>query len=133
MADATRFLFSAIEKDPNEVYYFVTKKYTREEAENWIDDLPELIACCFPPSVVDEVTLDSQPTRSYRALPMENTDNAVLLYNTSLSGDMGATSPEGNDPNAIAVVKEDVLENCWTAPPRLIYSQTDSDSTVLST
>eukprot|EP00957_Ditylum_brightwellii_P208173 15356164-Ditylum_brightwellii.AAC.1 len=78
-----------------------------EEAENWIDDLPELLARHFPPSVMDKVTLDSQPTRSYRVLPTENTDDAVLVYNTILSGNMGATSPEGNDPDAIAVVKED--------------------------
>eukprot|EP00957_Ditylum_brightwellii_P062212 4721183-Ditylum_brightwellii.AAC.1 len=46
---------------------------------------------------------------------------------------MGATSPDGDDPNAIAVVKEDVLENCWMAPPQSVYSQTDTDSTDLST
>eukprot|EP00957_Ditylum_brightwellii_P124519 9490034-Ditylum_brightwellii.AAC.1 len=46
---------------------------------------------------------------------------------------MGATSPDGDDPNVIAVAKEDVLENCWTAPPQLVYSQMDTDSTILST
>eukprot|EP00957_Ditylum_brightwellii_P147638 11243169-Ditylum_brightwellii.AAC.1 len=46
---------------------------------------------------------------------------------------MGATSPDGDDPNVIAVVKEDVLENCWTAPPWLVYSQTDTNSMILST
>eukprot|EP00957_Ditylum_brightwellii_P147639 11243170-Ditylum_brightwellii.AAC.1 len=46
---------------------------------------------------------------------------------------MGATSPDGDDPNVIAVVKENVLENCWTAPPWSVYSQTDTNSTILST
>eukprot|EP00957_Ditylum_brightwellii_P106531 8128204-Ditylum_brightwellii.AAC.1 len=46
---------------------------------------------------------------------------------------MGATSPDGDDPNAIAVVKEDVLENCWALPPWSVYSQMDTDSTILST
>eukprot|EP00957_Ditylum_brightwellii_P025563 1932321-Ditylum_brightwellii.AAC.1 len=82
---------------------------------------------------MDTVTMDSHPTRSYRILPTENTDNDVLVYNTILSGVMVAESTDGDNPKAIAVVKEDVLENCWTAPPRLVYSQTDTDSTLLST
>eukprot|EP00957_Ditylum_brightwellii_P085013 6463840-Ditylum_brightwellii.AAC.1 len=43
---------------------------------------------------------------------------------------MGAISPEGDDPDVIAVVKEDVLENCWTAPPWSVYSLTDTNSTI---
>eukprot|EP00957_Ditylum_brightwellii_P070249 5337114-Ditylum_brightwellii.AAC.1 len=46
---------------------------------------------------------------------------------------MGATSPDGDDPNVIAVAKEDILENCWTAPPWSVYSQTDTDSMIVST
>eukprot|EP00957_Ditylum_brightwellii_P109051 8318675-Ditylum_brightwellii.AAC.1 len=82
---------------------------------------------------MDKVTTDTHPTRSYRILPTENTDDAVLVYDTILSSDMVAESPDGDNPKAIEVVKEDVLENCWTAPPRLVISQTDTDSTLLST
>eukprot|EP00957_Ditylum_brightwellii_P113899 8683177-Ditylum_brightwellii.AAC.1 len=46
---------------------------------------------------------------------------------------MVADSTDNDNPKAIAVVKEDVLENCWMAPPQLVYSQTDTDSTILST
>eukprot|EP00957_Ditylum_brightwellii_P191831 14603651-Ditylum_brightwellii.AAC.1 len=131
--DESMLLFSAIEKDPNKVYNFITKKYLRDEAENWIDDLPELLFCRFLPSDMDKVTTDTHPTRSYRVLPTKNTDDAVSVHNTILSGDMLAESPDGDDPKVIDVVEEDVLENCWTAPPPSVYSQTDTDSTLLST
>eukprot|EP00957_Ditylum_brightwellii_P146731 11169540-Ditylum_brightwellii.AAC.1 len=71
---------------------------------------------------MDTVTTDSHPTRSYRILPTENTDDAVSVYNAILSGVMVADSMDDDNPEAIALVKEDVLENFWTAPPRLVYS-----------
>eukprot|EP00957_Ditylum_brightwellii_P133250 10160498-Ditylum_brightwellii.AAC.1 len=37
MSDKSTRLFSAVEKDPNSVYYFVTKKALREEVEAWND------------------------------------------------------------------------------------------------
>eukprot|EP00957_Ditylum_brightwellii_P006430 488260-Ditylum_brightwellii.AAC.1 len=42
-SDESTRLFSAVEKDPNNIYYFVTKRALQEEAEAWIDDLPETL------------------------------------------------------------------------------------------
>eukprot|EP00957_Ditylum_brightwellii_P090992 6928449-Ditylum_brightwellii.AAC.1 len=65
-ADKSKHLFSAIEKDPNEVYYFVTSKVLQEEAELWIDNLPETLATWFSEYDMNNVTTDYHPTRSYR-------------------------------------------------------------------
>eukprot|EP00957_Ditylum_brightwellii_P099359 7568687-Ditylum_brightwellii.AAC.1 len=46
-ADKSKHLFSAVDKDPNEVYYFVTRNILREEAESWFDNLPETLATRF--------------------------------------------------------------------------------------
>eukprot|EP00957_Ditylum_brightwellii_P209282 15361076-Ditylum_brightwellii.AAC.2 len=64
-ADKSTLLFSAVEKDPNNVYDFVTKKALCEEAEAWIDDLPETLVTRFLVGDMDSVTTDTHPTRSY--------------------------------------------------------------------
>eukprot|EP00957_Ditylum_brightwellii_P077660 5901790-Ditylum_brightwellii.AAC.1 len=42
-------------------------------------------------------------------------------------------SSGGNDPEVIAIVKEDVLENCWKAPTRLVYLKSGTDAMLTST
>eukprot|EP00957_Ditylum_brightwellii_P188844 14374748-Ditylum_brightwellii.AAC.1 len=39
----------------------------------------------------------------------------------------------GIDLEDIAIVKEDVLENCWKAPTRSIYSKSGTDAMLTST
>eukprot|EP00957_Ditylum_brightwellii_P074380 5650926-Ditylum_brightwellii.AAC.1 len=62
-ADKTKHLFSAVEKDPNKVYYFVTSRILREEAELWINNQPETLATRFLKYDMNNVTTDSHPTR----------------------------------------------------------------------
>eukprot|EP00957_Ditylum_brightwellii_P145103 11051836-Ditylum_brightwellii.AAC.1 len=61
-ADKLMQLFSTIEKDLNDVYYFVTKKFLRGEAEHWINKLPEFLLRHFPPDDMDKITTDNQLT-----------------------------------------------------------------------
>eukprot|EP00957_Ditylum_brightwellii_P042776 3239005-Ditylum_brightwellii.AAC.1 len=75
-ADELRHLFSAVEKDPNKVYYFVTKKILQDEAELWINNLPETLVTRFSVDDMDNVTTDSHPTHSYRVIPTEHTNDA---------------------------------------------------------
>jgi hypothetical protein len=133
-ADKTKYLFSAIEKDPNEVYCFVTRKALRGEAEMWIDNLPEILATRFSEYDTNNVTTDSHPTRSYRVIPSEHTNDAVLAYNSILADVMTVDeSLGGTAPDEVAIVEEDVLENCWKAPTRSIYSHSGTDATLSST
>eukprot|EP00957_Ditylum_brightwellii_P128782 9823776-Ditylum_brightwellii.AAC.1 len=39
----------------------------------------------------------------------------------------------GIDPEDVAIVEEDVLENCWKAPARSIYLKSGTDATLTST
>eukprot|EP00957_Ditylum_brightwellii_P170851 13003995-Ditylum_brightwellii.AAC.1 len=132
-ADKSKHLFSAIKKDPNEVYYFVTRKILRDKAELWIDNLPETLATRFSEYDMDNVTTDSHPTRSYRVIPTEHTNDAVLAYNSILANEMTVDASLGGiDLEVVAIVEEDVLENCWKAPTRSIYSKSGTDATLTS-
>eukprot|EP00957_Ditylum_brightwellii_P204118 15337767-Ditylum_brightwellii.AAC.1 len=133
-ADELTLLFSAAEKDPNNVYYFVTKKILREEAETRTDDLPETLVTRFLVDDMDSVTTDTHPMRSYRVLPTENTNDAISAYNSILANDMVADSYDvGAEPKVIEIVEEDILEKCWKAPPCSIHSNTETDTTQTST
>eukprot|EP00957_Ditylum_brightwellii_P039723 3005661-Ditylum_brightwellii.AAC.1 len=81
MLDESTRLFNAVEKDSNNVYYFVTKKALCEEPEAWIDGLPETLVTRFLVDDMDNITTDIDPMRSYRVIPFENTDDAVSVYN----------------------------------------------------
>eukprot|EP00957_Ditylum_brightwellii_P209281 15361076-Ditylum_brightwellii.AAC.1 len=35
----------------------------------------------------------------------------------------------GAEPKVIEIIEEDVLEKCWKAPPRSVYSNTATDTT----
>eukprot|EP00957_Ditylum_brightwellii_P057367 4350226-Ditylum_brightwellii.AAC.1 len=65
-SDKSTHLFSAVEKYPNNVYYFVTKRALHEEAEAWIDNLPETLVSRFLVDDMDSVTTDTNPTHSYQ-------------------------------------------------------------------
>eukprot|EP00957_Ditylum_brightwellii_P032122 2435992-Ditylum_brightwellii.AAC.1 len=39
----------------------------------------------------------------------------------------------GTAPDEVAIVEEDVLENCWKAPTRSIYLHSGTDATLSST
>eukprot|EP00957_Ditylum_brightwellii_P109765 8372259-Ditylum_brightwellii.AAC.1 len=107
-SDKSTRLFSAVEKDPNNVYYFVTKKALCEEAEAWIDGLPDTLVTRFLVNDMDNVTTDINPTRSYRVIPSENTDAAVSVYNSILAGNMFTSGfVSGNEPKVIEIVEED--------------------------
>eukprot|EP00957_Ditylum_brightwellii_P179716 13690255-Ditylum_brightwellii.AAC.1 len=83
---------------------------------------------------MDNVTTDSHPTRSYRVIPTEHTNDAVLTYNSILADEMAVDeSSGGNDLEVIAIVEEDVLENCWKAPTRSVYLKSGTDATLTST
>eukprot|EP00957_Ditylum_brightwellii_P124056 9456748-Ditylum_brightwellii.AAC.1 len=86
MEDRSRCLFNAIKRDPNYVYYFCTKHTFKEEAENWIDTLPDLLSHSFSDEEIDSITTETHPSCSYQAYPAENTDDAAAVYDTLLSG-----------------------------------------------
>eukprot|EP00957_Ditylum_brightwellii_P155267 11820234-Ditylum_brightwellii.AAC.2 len=85
MPGKSTHLFSAVEKHPNSMYYFVTKKALHEEAEAWINVLPETLVTRFLVDNMDSVTTDTNPTRSYQVIPSDNLDHAVSVYNSILA------------------------------------------------
>eukprot|EP00957_Ditylum_brightwellii_P085302 6488001-Ditylum_brightwellii.AAC.1 len=84
-SDKSTRLFSAVEKDTNNVYYFVTKRALREEAEACINDLPETLVTRFLVDDMDSATTDINPTCSYQVIPSDNTDDVVSVYNSILA------------------------------------------------
>eukprot|EP00957_Ditylum_brightwellii_P069393 5267752-Ditylum_brightwellii.AAC.1 len=83
---------------------------------------------------MDSVTTDTHPTRSYRAVPTKNTNKAASVYNSILADMIKAEKATiGNASEAAAVVEEDILEKCWKAPPRSVYSTSETSKTHDST
>eukprot|EP00957_Ditylum_brightwellii_P159395 12133274-Ditylum_brightwellii.AAC.1 len=109
-ADDLKTLFSTAKKDPNEVYYFVTKKKLQDKAEEWIDQLPDLLFSQFSLKDTSTVTTNLNPTCSYKSLPTEHTDDAVSYYKSVLSDQLPETEAY-NEPETINVVEKDFLEN----------------------
>eukprot|EP00957_Ditylum_brightwellii_P100529 7663251-Ditylum_brightwellii.AAC.1 len=84
-------LFTLVNVDPNNVFYFCTNKINKEVAIQWLNDLPNCIRTMF--------TLDQQcniwecededPVRSHReAAPAEHTFDAVSGFDELLKGAM---------------------------------------------
>eukprot|EP00957_Ditylum_brightwellii_P013963 1053673-Ditylum_brightwellii.AAC.1 len=40
-------LFTSVDKDPSNIYYFCTDRADKEEAIKWLDSLPELLRTIF--------------------------------------------------------------------------------------
>eukprot|EP00957_Ditylum_brightwellii_P154903 11789837-Ditylum_brightwellii.AAC.1 len=133
-SDKSTYIFSAVEKDPNNMYYFVNKKALCEKAEAWINNLPETLVTRFLVDDMDSVTTDNNPTHSYQVIPSDNMDDAVSAYNSILVGDMFINGyVSGDEPKVIEIVEEDVLKRCWKAPPRSVYLNTATGTTHYST
>eukprot|EP00957_Ditylum_brightwellii_P127025 9683789-Ditylum_brightwellii.AAC.1 len=80
-------LFTLVNVNPNDVFYFCTNKINKEEAIQWLDELPNCIHTTF--------TFDQQykiwehdnedPVRSYcDAAPAEHTSDAVSGFDKLL-------------------------------------------------
>eukprot|EP00957_Ditylum_brightwellii_P142436 10852143-Ditylum_brightwellii.AAC.1 len=105
-----------------------------EEAEAWIDNLPEILVTRFLVDDMDSVTTGINPKCSYQVIPSDNTDDAVSVYNLILVGDMFTNGyVSGDELKVIEIVEEDVLEKCWKASPCSVYSNTATDTTHYST
>eukprot|EP00957_Ditylum_brightwellii_P156723 11929153-Ditylum_brightwellii.AAC.1 len=72
-------LFTSIDVNPNNVYYFCCNKSNRDKAIAWLDNFPELLCTAF--SFEDQcliLDLDyNKPARSYRTETAENTADAI--------------------------------------------------------
>eukprot|EP00957_Ditylum_brightwellii_P097469 7423369-Ditylum_brightwellii.AAC.1 len=107
-------LSNTVEKDPNNVLYFITKYSLKAEAEIWLDNLYEMLRNNFIRDKLDLIVMEEEPSCSYRLIPMEDTDGAVSVYNTVLSGHM---MEDSEDAGIIEVIEEDILKNYCKAPP----------------
>eukprot|EP00957_Ditylum_brightwellii_P100220 7637380-Ditylum_brightwellii.AAC.1 len=120
-SDGTMQLFTLVDVDPNDVYYFCTSKANRKEALTWIDALPEFLCQQF--SFDDQCLICGSedhtqgPMRVYRDEAAKNTDNAIQGY-ASVISEMNTAD---DDANEIEAVEEDSLANCWATPPCSVY------------
>eukprot|EP00957_Ditylum_brightwellii_P126798 9665274-Ditylum_brightwellii.AAC.1 len=123
-SDASMQLFSSVNVDPDDVYYFCTSKANYKEALMWIDALPELLRQQFSfddQSLIHDSDDPNQgPTRAYRDEAAENTDEAIQGFASVIDEDMDMAD---DDANEIKAVEEDSLANCWTALLRSVYSR----------
>eukprot|EP00957_Ditylum_brightwellii_P040373 3055706-Ditylum_brightwellii.AAC.1 len=76
--DGAMQLFTSVDVDPNNIYYFCTHKSNRDEATLWLDELPERLRSTFDHDILCEIRKDDKdPFRSYRDTAAEYTDEAV--------------------------------------------------------
>eukprot|EP00957_Ditylum_brightwellii_P151282 11519787-Ditylum_brightwellii.AAC.1 len=77
--DESRHLFTLIDVDPNNVYYFCCNKVHRDKTILWLDSLPTLLCTSF--SHDDQCLIrdndNNDPVRTYRTEPTENTADAI--------------------------------------------------------
>eukprot|EP00957_Ditylum_brightwellii_P124816 9514191-Ditylum_brightwellii.AAC.1 len=72
-SDRSKQLFSFINIDPNEVYYFCTDVTTQNGASQWLNNLPEYLSANFSFEEMGLITRDQHPTHSYKETPAGNT------------------------------------------------------------
>eukprot|EP00957_Ditylum_brightwellii_P077209 5867375-Ditylum_brightwellii.AAC.1 len=126
MAHRSRRLFNVIKRDPNVVYYFCTKYIFKEEAENWINTLPDLFSHSFSDEEIYSITTETHHSYSYQVYLAENTDDAASVYDTPLSGRMIL---EGDSVNKeIEIIDENNVDNCWKTPPVYIFLHSNQAS-----
>eukprot|EP00957_Ditylum_brightwellii_P202230 15329197-Ditylum_brightwellii.AAC.1 len=122
-SDGSMQLFSLVDVDPNNGYYFCTSKANCQEALTLIDAMPEHLRQQF--SFDDQClirTFDDHtqgPTCAYRDKSAKNTDNAIQGFASVINEIMNTAD---DDANKIKAVEEDSLGNCWMAPLCSIYS-----------
>eukprot|EP00957_Ditylum_brightwellii_P030679 2324905-Ditylum_brightwellii.AAC.1 len=60
-------LFTLVDVDPNNIYYFCTDQANKEEAIAWLDNLPELLRTTFTFDQICEICKndDEDPLCSY--------------------------------------------------------------------
>eukprot|EP00957_Ditylum_brightwellii_P203416 15334520-Ditylum_brightwellii.AAC.1 len=100
-----------------------------EEESSAQHNIPDMLCSQFAYKEMDSVTTDIQPQQSYKAIPLENAEDAANIYNVTLSGTMIVE----DNTNEAAITKEGSLSNCWKAAPRLVCSAGDTASTETST
>eukprot|EP00957_Ditylum_brightwellii_P027123 2049965-Ditylum_brightwellii.AAC.1 len=82
-------LFTSVDVDPNNVYYFCTHKSNKDKATLWLDKLPARLRSMFDHDTLCAIGEDDDdPFRSYRDAAAENTDNAVNGFDELLCGVM---------------------------------------------
>eukprot|EP00957_Ditylum_brightwellii_P124726 9506696-Ditylum_brightwellii.AAC.1 len=122
-SDGSMQLFSSVDMDSNNVYYFCTSKANCKEALTWIDALPELLHQQF--SFDDQCLIHNSdypnqgPTRAYKDEVAENTNKAIQGFASVINEVMDTAD---DNANKIKAVEEDSLANCWTAPLCSVYS-----------
>eukprot|EP00957_Ditylum_brightwellii_P106538 8128979-Ditylum_brightwellii.AAC.1 len=135
--DQSRQLFTLINVDPNNVYYFCCNKVHRDKAILWLDHLPTLLRTSFLHNnqclIRDDD--DNDPARTYWTEPAENTADAIRRFDEVLNE--GMDTVDDSSPDNENKVDEDHLNICWKAPPRSVYSRysntTSSSPTAAST
>eukprot|EP00957_Ditylum_brightwellii_P034323 2603453-Ditylum_brightwellii.AAC.1 len=75
-ADGVMQLFTSVDVDPNNVYYFCTHKSNKDKATLWLDKLPVCLRSIFDHDTLCAIREDDDdPFRSYRDAAAENTDD----------------------------------------------------------
>eukprot|EP00957_Ditylum_brightwellii_P128048 9765568-Ditylum_brightwellii.AAC.1 len=123
-ADELTQLFTLVNANPNNVFYFCTNKINKEKAIQWLDELPNLIRTTFTFNQHCEICEhdDKDPVRSYHeAAPAEHTSDAVSGFDKLLKGAMDTVNDKEKENTA--ATDKDHLSNCWKLPPRLVYSK----------
>eukprot|EP00957_Ditylum_brightwellii_P094660 7208571-Ditylum_brightwellii.AAC.1 len=90
MVKGSRQLFSSIDVDPSNVYYFCCNKGNCSKAIQWLDNLPGLLHSSFPfegQYLICDSEYDN-PSRSYRAEPVGNTEDDICGFKQILNGIM---------------------------------------------
>eukprot|EP00957_Ditylum_brightwellii_P204101 15337725-Ditylum_brightwellii.AAC.1 len=119
-SDEKAQLFILVDVNPNNIFYFFTNNIYKEEAIQWINELPNLIRIKLTFDQQCEICKNDNenPLRSYcNAAPAKHTSDSVRGFGELLKGDMDMVNDKEKED--FPDTDKDHLRNCWKAPPRL--------------
>eukprot|EP00957_Ditylum_brightwellii_P176486 13440696-Ditylum_brightwellii.AAC.1 len=107
-------LFTLVDVDPNNINYFCTDKPYKEEAIEWLDNLPELLQTTLTFDQICKICKNDKEdlSCSYCEVLADNTQDTVCGFEKILRGTMNIDK----DDKPLDV-EENNLCNCWKSPP----------------
>eukprot|EP00957_Ditylum_brightwellii_P153848 11710312-Ditylum_brightwellii.AAC.1 len=95
-------LFALVNVNPNNVFYFCTNMINKEEAIQWLDELPNIVCTTFTFNQQCKIYEhdNEDPIRSYcEAAPAKHISDTVSGFDELLKGAMDTVNDKEKDNN----------------------------------
>eukprot|EP00957_Ditylum_brightwellii_P072514 5511105-Ditylum_brightwellii.AAC.1 len=105
-------------------------KHLRKAATTWIDDLGNSMEQLFSEEELNEITTGEGVQRSYIIVALENAQHGAKAYENYLVTKNVYINPDYDQEE---IRDKDNVDNCWSTPPRSVYSKFNTLTTITDT